>query len=92
VGKNSPITSPISDPLGLSTRILAASIDTRLKVISMSNVETSTDFYLGDRVTLFEKYMLRAGDIGTVEKINSQGIQILGYSPPTTIGVANLSS
>jgi hypothetical protein len=39
VGKNSPITSLISDPLGLSTQILAASIDTRLKVISMSNPE-----------------------------------------------------
>jgi hypothetical protein len=40
-------------------------------------VDVPTDFYIGDRVTLVDKYRLRAGDIGTVEDVNSQGIQIL---------------
>jgi hypothetical protein len=40
-------------------------------------VEAPTDFWIGDRVTLQDKYMYRAGDVGTIESIDSQGIQIL---------------
>ncbi len=39
-------------------------------------VET-LEFCLGDRVTLQDKYIYRAGDVGTIESIDSQGIQIL---------------
>jgi hypothetical protein len=39
-------------------------------------VDAPTDLYIGDRVTLIDKYMVRAGEVGTVEDINSQGIQI----------------
>lgn len=31
---------------------------------------------LDDRVTLVDKYMYRAGDIGTIEAITLQGIQV----------------
>ena len=40
-------------------------------------VYAPTDLYIGDRATLVDKYMFRAGDVGTVEEIDSQGIQIL---------------
>lgn len=45
-------------------------------------VDAPTDFYIGDRVTLIDKYMFRAGDVGNVEEINSQGIQILWDTHP----------
>lgn len=34
-------------------------------------------FDIGDRVTLIDKYMVRAADIGTVEAITDKGTQIL---------------
>jgi hypothetical protein len=34
-------------------------------------------FYLGDRVTLADKYHVRAADVGTVEAISDKGIRIL---------------
>jgi hypothetical protein len=37
-------------------------------------------FHIGDRVTLFDKYQVRAADVGTVEAINDKGIQILWYN------------
>ena len=45
-------------------------------------VEAPTPFWIGDRVTLRDKYLYRAGDIGTVELIGYQGIQILWDIPP----------
>lgn len=34
-------------------------------------------FYLGDRVTIADKYQVRAADVGTVESITDKGIQVL---------------
>jgi hypothetical protein len=34
-------------------------------------------YYIGDRVTLLDKFMVRAADVGTIEAISDKGIQIL---------------
>ncbi len=38
---------------------------------------TSQNFHIGDRVTLLDKFMVRAADFGTIEAITDKGIQIL---------------
>jgi hypothetical protein len=51
-----------------------------LRKIALSKVvkvEAPPEFYVGDRVTLINKYLVRAGDVGTVEEINFRGVQIL---------------
>jgi hypothetical protein len=38
---------------------------------------TGQSFHIGDRVTLLDKYQVRAADIGTVEAFTALGIQVL---------------
>ena len=45
-------------------------------------VEAPTSFWIGDLVTLQDKYMYRAGDVGIVESIDSQSIQIRWGTTP----------
>jgi hypothetical protein len=45
-----------------------------LRVISPPPVPK---YYLGDRVTLADKYQARAADVGTVEAFTESGVQIL---------------
>jgi hypothetical protein len=47
-----------------------------LRVIS-SPPFTGQTFHLGDRVTMLDKFMVRAADVGTVEAITQDGIRIL---------------
>lgn len=54
----------------------------RIAVSKVLKVELLTDFCIDDRVTLVDKYMFRSGDIGTIELIGSQGIQICWDTPP----------
>jgi hypothetical protein len=35
------------------------------------------NYKIGDRVTLLDKFMVRAADVGTIEAITDKGIQIL---------------
>jgi hypothetical protein len=38
---------------------------------------TSQTFHIGDLVTLLDKFMVRAADVGTIEALNDKGIQVL---------------
>ena len=46
-------------------------------IISIVSQPTAQAFHIGDRVTLVDKYQVRAADIGTVEAFTDLGIQIL---------------
>jgi hypothetical protein len=46
-------------------------------ILSIVSQPTAQSFHLGDRVTLLDKYQVRAADIGTVEGFTALGIQIL---------------
>jgi hypothetical protein len=48
-----------------------------LQVLSSPPPPTGQNFHIGDRVTLLDKYQVRAADIGTVEAITDKGIQVL---------------
>jgi hypothetical protein len=48
----------------------------RIAASKVLRVEPLTHFYIGDRVTLVDKYMVRAADIGTIELIDSKGIRV----------------
>lgn len=39
--------------------------------------ERTPAFHVGDLVTLLDKYMVRAADIGTVEAVTGKGVQVL---------------
>jgi hypothetical protein len=54
----------------------------RIAASKVLKVEPLTHFYIGDRVTLLDKYMVRAGDIGTIESIDSKGICVWWDSLP----------
>ncbi len=46
-------------------------------IISIVSQPTAQAFHVGDRVTLLDKYQVRAADIGAVEAFTDLGIQIL---------------
>jgi hypothetical protein len=46
------------------------------RVVKVDPPLSATGFNIGDRVTLADRYMVRAADIGTVEAFTPLGIQI----------------
>jgi hypothetical protein len=46
------------------------------RVVKVDPPPSVTGFNIGDRVTLADKYMVRAADIGTVEAFTPLGIQV----------------
>jgi hypothetical protein len=58
-----------------NTGEIRAKLSAILQVISPQ--PAATTFNIGDRVTLADKYQVRAADIGTVEAFTPLGIQVL---------------
>ena len=82
------IGSIVYGAAGKSAKVLSIdgeqlTIDTPagVRIISLAKVAkveppTAQAFHIGDRVTLLDKYQVRAADVGTVEAFTALGIQI----------------
>jgi hypothetical protein len=58
------------------TGIIKARRSAIVRVISTPPA-TGQIFHVGDRVTLLDKYMVRAAEVGTIEAVTDKGIQVL---------------
>jgi hypothetical protein len=87
--RNLAVGSIVYGAAGKSAKVLSIdgeqlTIDTPagvriISLVKVAKVEppATQAFHVGDRVTLLDKYQVRAADIGTVEGFTDLGIQIL---------------
>jgi hypothetical protein len=87
--RNLAVGSIVYGAAGKSAKVLSIdgeqlTIDTPagvriISLVKVAKVEppATQAFHVGDRVTLMNKYQVRAADIGTVKGFNDLGIQIL---------------
>jgi uncharacterized protein YjlB len=57
------------------TGVVKAKRSAIMRIISAP--PTGQNFHIGDRVTLLDKFMVRAADLGTIEAVTEKGLQVL---------------
>jgi hypothetical protein len=77
-GKPLKVISIDGDGLVLEsdTGVVKAKRSAIMRIISLPPA-TGQSFQIGDQVTLLDKFMVRAADVGTIEALNDKGIQVL---------------
>jgi hypothetical protein len=76
-GKPLKVISVDGDGLVLEsdTGIVKAKRSAIVQIVSV-RLPTGQTLHIGDRVTLLDKFMVRAADVGTIEAITDKGIQV----------------